>query len=157
MDLQLPACVPWSVCLSRSGHVHGQVPDTVDSDLGPRSVEPSKGILCCGAVPYVQNYNVRLATKDRRLASQITKAVREKDGGLPNVEALTLEHQDGNLEVACNLLDPMVTPPDKVLALASSKAADLGVAVLEAYTIGMGPLDILRHTQRQLLLSEVMS
>lgn len=41
-----------------------QVPGAVESDLGPRVVDPCKGILCCGACAYVVNYNIRLATKD---------------------------------------------------------------------------------------------
>ena len=35
------------------------------ADFGPTRVDPRLGVLCCGAVPYVQNYNVRLRTGDR--------------------------------------------------------------------------------------------
>lgn len=35
------------------------------ADFGPTGVDPRRGVMCCGAVPYVQNYNIRLRTGDR--------------------------------------------------------------------------------------------
>ena len=37
----------------------------VDPDFGPDQVDPRLGVMCCGAVPYVQNYNIRLKTTDK--------------------------------------------------------------------------------------------
>lgn len=114
----------------------------------------------------------------RALASKVTKAVRGKDGGLDGVEALTLTHQDGNMEVACNLLDYLKTPPEmvsivtndcnadfisltimalplnpsinQVLALAEAEAKKLGIEIEEAYTIGMTGPEILAEIDRLL-------
>lgn len=124
------------------------------ADFGPTTVDSKLGLLCCGAVPYVQNYNIRLATADNAVAAQVTKRVRTKDGGPPAVEALTLAHQGGNMEVACNLLNIQTTPPSTVLALATAEADKLGVAVEEAYTIGMTGDEILAETERLLRLGE---
>ena len=54
------------------------------------------------------------------------------------------------MEVACNLLDPGVTSPEAVLAVAASKAAELGIGIEEAYRIGLGPDEILAETLRRL-------
>lgn len=88
----------------------------------------------------------------RALAAQVAKAVRTRDGGPPGVEALTLVHEGGSMEVACNLLDIAVTPPARVLAVVEGKARELGVEVEEPYTIGMTGEEIYAETRR--LLSE---
>lgn len=126
--------------------------EVAQSDFGPRKVDPRLGLLCCGAVPYVQNYNIRLVTTDKSLAAKVAKAVRTKDGGPVGVEALTLTHQNGHMEVACNLLDIARTPPADVLAVATKTAKELGVEVEEAYTIGMTGEEIWEETQRLLSL-----
>ncbi|KAL3936859.1 MAG: hypothetical protein SGBAC_007908 [Bacillariaceae sp.] len=82
----------------------------------------SMGQCTIGAPPhFVENYNLRLTSKSsKKLARSLTKAVREKDGGLPFVEALTLPYgSQDRFEVACNLLNPSVT---------SSKEVDAKVA-----------------------------
>jgi glutamate formiminotransferase len=75
------------------------------------------GKCTIGAPPeFVENYNIRLA-KDcpKQTALLMTRFIRERDGGLPFVEALTLPYTHNRYEVACNLLQPKVT---------SSKAID---------------------------------
>jgi len=120
------------------------------ANFGPQKVDPRLGVMCCGAVPYVQNYNIRLATSNKALAAKVTRAVRTKDGGPPGVEALTLTHQGGFIEVACNLLDVRITPPSTVLAMARAEADKMGVEVEEAYTVGMTCQEILQETERLL-------
>lgn len=66
------------------------------------------------------------------------------------MEALTLVHEGGNMEVACNLLDIGVTPPEAVLAVVKGAAGGLGVAVEEAYTIGMTGAEIYAEAVRLL-------
>jgi len=124
----------------------------VTPDLGGPSIDPAVGVCCVGAVPLVLNYNVRLTTSDRKIAAACTAAVRTRsaksnsDGsaaspsqGLPWVEALPLVHAGGHFEVACNLLNPSVTPPARVLEAIEKSLAlqDCGVTVEEAYIIGM--------------------
>lgn len=75
-----------------------QVPLTPDyGDL--EAFDPKKGVMCVGAVPYVQNFNIKyLPIAPKALVSQVTKYVRRDD-----VESLTLLHSEGGYEVACNL------------------------------------------------------
>jgi glutamate formiminotransferase len=70
---------------------------------------PRVGIATVGSPPtFVENYNVRLRCEFRQTARSLTRALRERDGGLPGVEALTLPYGKGRFEVACNLLRPDV-------------------------------------------------
>lgn len=120
------------------------------ADFGPTRVDPKLGLLCCGAVPYVQNYNIRLNTSEKAVAARVTRAVRSKDGGPEGVEALTLRHDGGHMEVACNLLALSKTGPEKVLEVVREAAREEGVEVEEAYTIGMTGQEIWNETKRLL-------
>lgn len=40
------------------------------------------------------------------------------------------------MEVACNILDPKITPPSLVLSVAEKKASSLGISIDSAYKIG---------------------
>ncbi|CAM9780771.1 unnamed protein product [Scytosiphon promiscuus] len=115
----------------------GDLPATIDADLGPSEVDPSRGIATIGCTPLVTNYNLLLSTDDRRLAARVIRRLREKDGGLPWVEALTLEREDGTFEAACNLLRPKVTTPALVLRVAEEQAAALGIRILQHYETGL--------------------
>lgn len=118
----------------------------IELDLGPKRVDPSLGLCCCGATTHVLNYNIQLhagATRDQ--AKAIAASIRSRGGRcsvseedrLVGVEALALQHADGIFEVACNLLDVTKSPPDVVLARATSSAARLGVRVERDYIIGL--------------------
>jgi glutamate formiminotransferase len=78
--------------------------------LGESTPNSSRvGVATVGAPPtFVENYNVRLRSEFRQTALLLTRALRERDGGLPGVEALTLPYGKGRFEVACNLLRPDV-------------------------------------------------
>lgn len=76
------------------------------------------GICTVGSPPiFVENFNVRLTsnvTKKRAMA--LTKKIRERDGGVVGVEALTLPYSNDRFEAACNLLQPTVGTADCILA-----------------------------------------
>ena len=60
-----------------------------------------KGISCVGAVIYIQNLNIRYVSgSPKQLVIEVTKHLRQPD----KVEALTLQHEGGCWEVACNLI-----------------------------------------------------
>lgn len=74
------------------------------------SLQKIKDVATVGAPSeFVENFNIRL-TKNctRNMAQSLTRWVRERDGGLPGVEALTLPYSDGKYETACNLLLPQI-------------------------------------------------
>lgn len=50
-------------------------------------VDASRGMVTVGCTPLVTNYNILLGTDDKRVAAQVTRSVREKDGGLRWVSA----------------------------------------------------------------------
>jgi hypothetical protein len=85
-------------------------PTTTSSSVATATTTTSRaGQATVGASPhFVENYNIRL-TSTKSIAQSLTKHVRERDGGLPCVEALTLPYSQNRFEVACNLLDPEQT------------------------------------------------
>jgi glutamate formiminotransferase len=59
---------------------------------------------------FVENFNILLRSNcSKKLAQDLTKRVRERNGGLEGVEALTLPYSNDRYEVACNLLRPDTT------------------------------------------------
>eukprot|EP00959_Pyramimonas_sp_CCMP1952_P308246 6450905-Pyramimonas_sp.AAC.1 len=63
---------------------------------------------------------------------------------------MALPHADNTIEVACNLLDTSVTPPEKVLALVNHLAEEAGVKVLAGYTTNKQPEELMQIALRQL-------
>ena len=55
-------------------------------DMGPHQAQPRSGVVTIGAVPWIINYNVPLATSDMAAARRVARAVSERGGGLPGVE-----------------------------------------------------------------------
>uniref|UniRef100_A0A7S3V976 Formiminotransferase N-terminal subdomain domain-containing protein n=1 Tax=Chaetoceros debilis TaxID=122233 RepID=A0A7S3V976_9STRA len=75
-----------------------------------REVQKNLGVCTVGSPPcFVENYNVRLTKNiSKKQAMRLTKKVRERDGGIVGVEALTLPYSNDRYETACNLLRPGV-------------------------------------------------
>lgn len=95
--------------------------------------DPRKGVSCVGAVPLILNFNMRFRAEDpRSRVIQVTKHIRSGD-----VEALTLPHENGSYEVACNLRNPKHgTRPEAVLAAAQAKSKELGIEIIDSYLTG---------------------
>ena len=101
--------------------------------MGELPPDPSRGIACIGVVPLVVNFNMRFRPQDpKEKVALITQAVRERN----LVQALTLEHEDGCREVACNLLNVAERSPEQVLEIALRKCRELDVEVVTSYTTG---------------------
>jgi hypothetical protein len=67
---------------------------------------------------FAENYNIRLTSQcSKKRAQSLTRLVRERDGGLKGVEALTLPYSNGRWEVACNLLRPDKATAEDIQAL----------------------------------------
>ena len=97
------------------------------------------GIATVGAPPtFVENFNIRLQCK-KATAQSLTKLVRERNGGLPGVEALTLAYGEGRFEVACNLLYPKVGSVKAIQAKVKEWQSQLDsqdVIIEKAYRVG---------------------
>jgi glutamate formiminotransferase len=93
-----------------------------------------------GARPFLIAWNIDLETPDREVARRIAKGVRERDGGLPRVQALGLFlAETGRAQVSMNLLDHRVTPLWRVWERVSELAAAEGVAIHDSELIGLAP------------------
>lgn len=90
--------------------------------------------MCLVGVPFqfVENYNVRVRCKSKSLVSRtLTQRLRERDGGIVGVEALTLPYGEGCWEVAMNLLRPNLVPQiDRIVSEWKEGT------VLQAYRVG---------------------
>ncbi|KAL4443039.1 hypothetical protein ABPG77_008530 [Micractinium sp. CCAP 211/92] len=100
--------------------------------FGPTVASARSGVCCVGASPWIVNFNVMLHTEDMAAARAVAHAVSERGGGLQAVQAMALRHEAG-IEVACNLLDPAVSPPHAVLAEVQRLASAAGLRVGRAY------------------------
>ncbi|EEE64992.1 hypothetical protein OsJ_19912 [Oryza sativa Japonica Group] len=93
----------------------------------------SKGVVVVGATGWVDNYNVPVRTGDVEAARRIARAVSERGGGLPSVQAMGLAHGGGVVEVACNLLDPARVGAEQVQGMVERLAAGEGLSVGKGY------------------------
>jgi hypothetical protein len=109
-------------------------------DIGALPITPRLGLSCIGIVPLVLNFNMRFRPEDPRdKVITITKSIREE--GL--VQALTLQHEGGAYEIACNLLDSRKRSPGDVLTAVNTKCRELGLHVAHSYTTGPSEQDII--------------
>lgn len=103
------------------------------------------GVTCVGAIPYIMNFNVKFdEASDVRLVKKVTKAVRQ----LESVEALTLRQGSAH-EVACNLKNPGMVGPDKVLRACEEQARELALTITGAYATGPTEARLLEILQGQ--------
>ena len=113
-------------------------------DTGPGMVHASAGATSVGVRDILVAYNVNLDTDDVRVARTIAQAVREKNGGLPEVRALGLMLPGRHLaQVSMNLTDYRKTDMVRAFETVARLAEAKGVEVLESELIGLAPRDAL--------------
>lgn len=111
-----------------------------EPDFGPRAVHPSAGATAVGARFFLIAYNVNLDSRDLALAKRIGKAVREKDGGFPGVQAMGLDLPEKEMvQVSMNLLDYRRTGMRTVFLRIQKLAREAGVSVAESEIVGLVP------------------
>lgn len=110
-------------------------------DFGPAWPHPTAGATVTGARPFLVAWNIQLETRDLALARDIARRIRERDGGLPAVQALgiPLDALDC-VQVSMNLLDVARTPMWQVLETVVDLAQAAGVAVRDSELIGLAPV-----------------
>ena len=107
---------------------------------GPARLHPSAGAVLLGVRPPLVAFNVDLRTDDVEVARAIAATVRERDGGLPGVQALGLRLAGtGRAQVSMNLIDVAATPLHVVVAEVARLAAERGVEVERAELVGLMP------------------
>jgi glutamate formiminotransferase / formiminotetrahydrofolate cyclodeaminase len=113
-------------------------------DFGESRVHPTAGAVAIGARPVLIAYNVYLDTPHVAVAKKIAKAVRARDGGLPEVKALGFEITERNqAQVSMNLTDYHVTPIPRIVDAVRAEAAKLGTKSVESEIVGLVPEDAL--------------
>jgi glutamate formiminotransferase len=109
-------------------------------DFGPDQLHPTAGAVGVGARTFLIAYNINLKTADVAVAKAISKLVRERDGGLPRVQAMGFFLDDRNVaQVSMNLLDYNVTSIRRVFDEVAEKASEAGVEIEESELVGLVP------------------
>jgi glutamate formiminotransferase len=122
-------------------------------DFGPDAFNAKSGATAVGARKPLIAYNIYLKTKDVKVAKAIAKAVREKDGGLPKVQALGLWIPERDMaQVSMNLLDYRTTGFKTVFHEVTQRAEKAGVKVAESELIGLVPRDAFAEVSPEQLL-----
>ena len=86
-------------------------------DVNSSENDTVHNICTVGSPPlFVENYNILMSRNvNKKKAISLAKKIRERDGGITGVEALTLPYSQGRYEVACNLLRPNEGSVDDIL------------------------------------------
>jgi glutamate formiminotransferase len=113
-------------------------------DYGEPRIHPTAGAVAIGARPILIAFNAYLTTPDVSIAKKISKAVRARDGGLPQVKALGFDIAERHrAQVSMNLTDYRVTPVYRALEAVRREAQRYGVGVEESEIVGLVPEDAL--------------
>ncbi len=110
-------------------------------EYGPPRRHPTAGATVTGARPFLVAWNIQLDTRDLAIARSIARAIRERDGGLPAVQALGIQLDAlGCVQVSMNLLDVARAPMWLVLERVTALAGASGVGIVDSELIGLAPL-----------------
>jgi glutamate formiminotransferase len=111
------------------------------AEFGPSQPHATAGATVTGARPFLVAWNIQLESRDLALARRIARHIRERDGGLPAVQALGIPLAAlDRVQVSMNLLDIERTPMWQVLERVTELAAAAGVAVRDTELIGLAPV-----------------
>ena len=109
-------------------------------DFGPKRMHPTAGAVGVGARTFLIAYNINLKTQDVDVAKAISKQVRERDGGLPKVQAMGFYLDDREMaQVSMNLLDYNITSIREVFDEVAAKVVEAGVEIEESELVGLVP------------------
>jgi glutamate formiminotransferase len=124
---------------------------------GPRELHPTAGAVLLGVRGPLIAFNIDLRTGDVEVARSIAAAVRERDGGLPGVQALgLLLARTGRAQVSMNLIDPAATPVHRLVAEVVRLAAAHGVEAERGELVGLMPASAAAAAAGRALLIEEM-
>jgi glutamate formiminotransferase/formiminotetrahydrofolate cyclodeaminase len=113
-------------------------------DFGPAKVHPSAGAVAIGARPVLIAFNAYLTTPDVSVAKKVARAVRARDGGLPEVKALGFDIPERHrAQVSMNLTDYRTTPIHRALEAVRREAQRYGAGIEESEIVGLVPEDAL--------------
>lgn len=109
-------------------------------DEGPARLHESAGATVIGARNFLIAYNINLDSTDVKLAKDIAKRIRERDGGLPGIKAMGFFLDDLQLaQVSMNVCDFQRTGLQRVYEEVERLASAAGVRVRESELVGLAP------------------
>ena len=143
-------------------------------DFGPASFVPRWGATVVGAREFLIAYNVNLNTRDKRLANEIARAIREVGGVVKDSSGKPIKDAEGKTvkkagrlrevraigwyidsyrcaQVSINLLDHRTTPLHVLFETVKEEAEKLGALVTGSEIIGLVPLDPMLAAGRHFL------
>jgi glutamate formiminotransferase len=124
-------------------------------DVGEPRVHPTAGACIVGVRPLLIAYNVTLDTRDISVAKRIARAIRERDGGLPNLKALGFELESrGVVQVSMNLTGYERTNIHQAFEAVRREAERLGVRVIASEIVGLVPQAALERAAAHFLRLE---
>ncbi len=110
---------------------------------GPEELHATAGAVLLGVRTPLVAFNVDLDTDRVEVAREIAALVRERDGGLPGVQAIgLLLARSGRAQVSTNLIDIDATPLHEIVARIEALAAERGVAVAGSELVGLMPASV---------------
>jgi glutamate formiminotransferase len=122
-------------------------------DYGPARAHPTAGVTLVGARTFLVAFNLWLADDSVRTAREIARAIRERDGGLPGVQAMGFYLESRRrAQVSVNLVRPDSTTLAAVVERVRQEAAARGVEVERGELIGLLPEAIASQTTAEALL-----
>jgi glutamate formiminotransferase len=126
-------------------------------DYGPSRLHATAGAVLIGARTFLVAFNVWLRSADLRVARAVARAIRERDGGLPGVQALGLFLESrSRAQVSVNLLRPDQTSLHAVVERIASEARARGVEIDRGEIVGLVPESVvLRAAAEALRLPEL--
>jgi glutamate formiminotransferase/glutamate formiminotransferase/formiminotetrahydrofolate cyclodeaminase len=126
-------------------------------DYGPSRLHATAGAILIGARTFLVAFNVWLRSADLRVARAVARAIRERDGGLPGVQALGLFLESrSQAQVSVNLLRPDQTSLHAVVERIASEARARGVEIDRGEIVGLVPESVvLRAAAEALRLPEL--
>jgi glutamate formiminotransferase len=109
-------------------------------DFGPSRPHPTAGATAVGARRPLIAFNIQLSTTDVAVARRIATGIRERDGGLPRVQALGIDlASQGCTQVSMNLIDHDTTPLWLVWERVAELARREHVDMLDSELIALAP------------------
>jgi glutamate formiminotransferase len=109
-------------------------------DFGPARLHPTAGAVVIGARRPLIAYNVFLDATDVRVAREIARRIRERDGGLARVRAMGFAIASrGSTQVSVNLRNYEVTSLVEVWERIGREAALLGARPISSEIVGLVP------------------
>ena len=121
-----------------------------EPDFGPARPHPTAGATVVGARPFLIAWNIQLSSTDVTVARRLAGQVRERDGGLPAVQALGIDlASQGCVQLSMNVLDHHRTSLWHIWETVDRLARQEGVSMLDSELIGLAPaaalLDVADH------------